>query len=229
VDAERGTATIPAPARQLFRFFTAERFFEGARRFFWPIFWIYNIAWSVGLLIILVPLLAVGVLMLLLRESPPALATVGCLGLIVTVFLAIGVTIVTFIWSEKAVVVSVARGIGASAALSQSWTEFKADVARHLGVTIILFILTIVGQSVLSTFGMTFSWHDSAAFNFSVLPLQVMSQLASTVFSAFMTSWFLACFAALSVDGLNRPQAPGLRPQQNDKRGSAMGLLRPGA
>lgn len=200
VDAERANAANPMPARQQFRFFTAERWFEGAKRFWWPVFWIFNATWGVGLLIITVPLLVTAILMLLLRESPAGALGVGCVGLIISVFVIIGVSIVTYIWCEKAIVVAIARDSGAVAAMSASWSEFKTDAARHLGVTIILFILLMVGQGLLSTFGMAFGWNDSLAFNLSLLPLQVLSQLASTVFSAFMTSWFLACFAALSVE-----------------------------
>jgi hypothetical protein len=47
---------------------------------------------------------------------------------------------------------------------------------------------------------MPLGWHDSATFTFAMLPLYVLSQLGSTVFSAFMTAWFIAAFAALSVE-----------------------------
>lgn len=200
VDAERANAANAMPARQQFRFFTTERWFEGAKRFWWPVFWIFNGTWGLGLLIITAPLLVVLVLILLLRESPAAALGVGCIGLIVSVFVMIGVSIVTYIWCEKAIVVAIARDSGAAAAMSDSWAEFKTDAARHLGVTIILFILTLVGQGFLSTFGMAFGWNDSLAFNLSLLPLQILSQLASTVLSAFMASWFLSGFAALSVE-----------------------------
>lgn len=200
VDAERANSANALPAREQFRFFTGDRWFEGAKKFWWPVFWIYNATWGIGLMFVLLPLLLIALLMLLLRESPAAALGVGCLGLIVFFFVALGATIITHIWCQKAIVVAVARNSGPAAAMSASWAEFKADMSRHVGVTIILFILMIVGGGVLSTFSTGLGWHDSAAFNLTILPMYVFSQLASTVFSSFMTAWFIACFAALSVE-----------------------------
>ncbi len=201
VDSERANSDVALPPRERFRFFTSDRWFEGAKRFWWPVFWIYNVTWGVGLLFVFLPLLVIVVgLLLVLRESPAAGIGVGCLGGLMLLFIGLPATIITHIWCQKAIVVAVARDCGATAAVSASWAEFKTDVPRHVGVTIILFILMIVGSSVLSSFSMGLGWHDSAAFNLTILPMYVLSQLASTVFSAFMTAWFVACFAALSVE-----------------------------
>ena len=200
VDAERANATNALPARQQLRSFTVDRWMEGAKRYWWPTFWIFNATWALGMLIILAPLLVMTVLILMFRESGPAMIGIGCVGLILTFFIAIGVTVVTYIWCEKAIVVAVHRDTSATEAMTASWSEFKQDAGRHLGTTLILFMLTIVGQGVLSTFGMFFGWSDSVAFNLSVMPLQIFSHLISSVFNAFMGSWFLASFASLTVE-----------------------------
>jgi hypothetical protein len=58
----------------------------------------------------------------------------------------------------------------------------------------------MVGQSVISIISMPFGWHDSATFTLAMLPLYLLSQLGSTVFSAFISAWFIASFASLSVE-----------------------------
>jgi hypothetical protein len=125
---------------------------------------------------------------------------IGCVGLIVSFLFIIAVSIVTYIWSQKAIIVSVARRRGAAASLSDSWSEFRGDAARHIGITLILFMLMIIGSGVLSSMSIAFPWHSSPMYNLTVLPLQIVGSLAQTIFSAAMTGWFVACFAALGVE-----------------------------
>ena len=200
VDSERANAALPRPERQQLRFFTFDKWVEGAKRYWWRVFWIFNGTWGLGLLIILVPLLVITILAFVLRENPPAAIGLSCVGLVFLVFIGIGVSIVTYIWCEKAIVVSIARNTSAAEAMSAAWAEFKSDAGRHLGTTIILFVLAMVGQGVFSSFGMSFGFNDSLAYNLSIIPLQIVSHLASTIFSSFMGSWLLACYASLSVE-----------------------------
>jgi hypothetical protein len=200
VEAERANAAVPAPARQQLRVFTADRWFRGAKEAWWPVFWIYNIAWGVAGLIVLVPLTIVAGLMLVARESPGALVAIGCVGLVFSFLFLFFVMIITYIWSSKAIVLTAASGAGAMAALGDSWREFRADSGRHIGVTLILFVLTIVGSTVLSSFGMMFNWQDSPMMSLTTMPLQFAGSILNTIFSAGMASWMLACFAALTVE-----------------------------
>jgi hypothetical protein len=200
VDAERASASIPNATRQQLRTFTADRWMEGGRRKWWRVFWIYNIAWGIAGLIMLAPLLVVLLLMLLVREQPGPLIAVGCAGLAVSIMFIILVGIITNIWSRKAIVLCVARIHQASDALAAAWREFKADAGRHIGVTLILFVLTLAGMGLVSSFSMAFNWNTSPGFNIAVLPLQLVGSLAQTILSAAMGGWFMACFAALTVD-----------------------------
>ena len=77
VDAERSAP--PSGPRERFRRFTVDRWVEGGRETWWPIFWIYNIAYGVAALIICVPmmLIALAILAVFLKEAPPAVATGG--------------------------------------------------------------------------------------------------------------------------------------------------------
>src|SRR5438105_3569639 len=106
VDAERSAP--PAGPRERFRRFTVDRWVEGGRETWWPIFWIYNIAYGVAALIICVPmmLIALAILAVFLKEAPPAVAIVtGCIGVPIIIFLALATTISAALWSQKAIVV----------------------------------------------------------------------------------------------------------------------------
>ena len=200
VDAERANKAVPQPGRQQLRVFTADRWIKGAKQAWWSVFWIYNIAWGVGGLIMLAPMIVVAAMMLIARDSPAALVGIGCVGGAFSFLFMFLVLIVTYIWSTKAIVYTAATGEGASASLGESWREFKADAARHIGVTLILFVLTVVGSGVLSSFGMAFGWQDSPMLTLTTMPLQMVGSLLNTIFSAIMASWMLACFAALTVE-----------------------------
>lgn len=199
VEAERSTAAIATPTRAQFRAFTADRWLEGGRRGWWPVFWIYNLAWSVACLILIAPLIVIGVLMIVVHQSPPALAVTGCLGLALFVLFLIPVAIVTNIWCQKAIVVWAARGAAARESLRLAWREFRADFARHLGVAVILLVLMFVGSLMLSTMT-SFRLRHVPGFDLATLPLQFVGTFANTIFSAAMSSWFLACFAALTAE-----------------------------
>jgi hypothetical protein len=200
IDAERATLGNPAAARQQLRMFTAERWIEGGRRKWWAVFWVYNIAWGAAGLLMLAPLLLTLLVMLLLRDRQGAVIAAGCLGLAVSILFIFVLAVVVNIWSRKAIVLCVARIHSSSDALSAAWREFRADAGRHIGVTLILFLLTLVGMTVVSSFSMAFNWNTSPGFNLSVLPLQLIGSFLQTVFSAGMAAWFMASFAALTVD-----------------------------
>ncbi len=200
VDAERAAAGVAMPSRAQLRAFTAERWVDGGKRKWWPVFLIYNIAWGVAGLVMLAPLTVLIFLMLLVRESPGPLIAIGCLGGLVSALFIIAVAVVTNIWCRKAIVLCVARVHQASDALSAAWREFRTDAARHIGVVAIIFAIAIVGAGVLSSFSMAFNWSRSPGFNIAVLPLQMIGSVLNTAFSAAIASWFMACMAALSVE-----------------------------
>src|SRR5205085_2425046 len=71
-----------------FRAFAFDRWWAGGRRGWWPVFWIYNLAWSVGGLIILVPPV-ITIAAMLLVDANGARIVLGCAGLAFTVLLLI--------------------------------------------------------------------------------------------------------------------------------------------
>lgn len=201
VDGERRTSALPAAQRQDFRSFTGQRWFAGGRDGWWTVFWIYNIAWGVGGLIMCIPLVAVVAAMLAFRGggAAPVVAT-GCIGAAVSLMFMILVAIVTNIWTEKAVVDTMARNLGAGRALSSSWREMRTDTARHLAVAIVLMAIAFAGSMFLSSFSWIGMLNRSAGFSFAMLPLRFSASFAQTLFSGAVGAWFLASFAGLAVE-----------------------------
>jgi hypothetical protein len=212
VDGELAAAAYPLPVRQHLKSFTAERWLSGGRNHWWPVFWIYNIAWGVAMLVLLLPALAVLALIFILRESPGGMAVAGCMGLVVIFLVFFLVAIVTNAWCLKAIIVSVARNLGAMESLRVAWREFRTDAGRHIAVVLILFVLMFVGAMVFSSVSAFSNIDDSATFQLMTLPLQLTSSLLNSIFSAFMTGWFLASFAALTTEPRQR-LSPLARPQ----------------
>ena len=200
IDGEMAAAAFPEPARHQLRSFTGERWFSGGRTHWWSVFWIYNIAWSVAALLLLLPTLALLALIFVLRDSPGGMAVAGCAGAAVIFLFFLAVAMVTNAWCLKAIIVSVARHTGAVDALRASWREFKTDVGRHIAVVLILFVLMIIGAMAFSSVSAFTNIDDSAMFQLMTLPLQLTSSILNSVFSAFMTGWFLASFAALTTE-----------------------------
>ena len=198
VDGER-SAPRPVATRKAFNMFSADRWAGGGRRHWWTVFWIYNIAWTIASAIILLPWLAVLIAILLMGQSTATVVT-GCLGMIVAFFVTIGVAIVTTVWVEKAIVVSVARNLGASGSLRHGWSEAMSDFGRHLIVAVVLFVVMFGGTGVISAFSALGNVNDSAVFAVVMMPVQIVVSVLHAAFSAAVSGWFLASFAALGED-----------------------------
>lgn len=200
IDGERIAGPATLGARDRFKVFSADRWLEGGKRDWWSVFWIYNFAWAAASLVILVPVLFAAALIFIVREEPAAMAGIGCLAAAVLLFFTIAVVVVTNIWCQKAIIVCAARTHRAIGALGEAWREFRADAGRHIGVALILFLLMIVGAGVFASISAMTGISDSPAFALAVMPMQLIGSFANTIFSTIMAAWFLACFAALSVD-----------------------------
>ena len=196
----RTTAQIPRYARNDFKVFSGDLFFRGGRQAWWQVFWIYNIAWGVAGLIMLIPLILVAAVMLTLTETPGAMAVTGCIGMALALLIFIVIAVITAIWCQKAIVVTTTRRAGAMASLGLAWREFTADAGRHVAVALIMYAVMMAGAVFLSTFSAFPNFSDSTAFTLAILPMQIVSSFINTIFTAFVQGWFLACFACLSVE-----------------------------
>jgi hypothetical protein len=205
VDGERIAGNTVLGPRSRFKVFSTERWFAGARDGWWTVFWIYNFAWGVGGLFLLIPLIPTLILTLVFYESPPVAITSGCIGLVVTMMLAIVVTIVTGMWTTRAVGDWAVHRTGAAASLATAWQSLKRDLGRHLLIAIAMMIIALAGSSFFASFSffaaLGQTMHETAVLQLMALPIRFVGTLLSSIFSAFVTSWTLASYASLAEEG----------------------------
>jgi hypothetical protein len=201
---EAGSARIYVDGEHVagFRAFAMDRWLEGGRRGWWPVFWIYNLAWSVGGLIVVIPALIVIPLMFVVGDVGPRIV-VGCAGLAFMVLLMIPTAIAMAIWTQKAIVICVARATGAVASLAAARREIKLDLGRHLGVALIVMVVSLAAASVVSSVSIPFSLGHHHGVSLSALffaPVQLAMSVVQSAVSAAVGAWFLASFVALTEE-----------------------------
>ncbi len=197
VAAERQAGDENVPRNRL-EAFTMDRWLRGGVRTWWAIFWIYNAAWTVAGLIILAPLIVILAVMIASRGNPAGIV-IGCLGLILTVFIVLIVGVVVSIWTQKAIVVVASGHAGATTALGEAWRQVRSDFSRHFGVTFVIFVIAIGGAGLLATISVSMGMTRSAGAQFLFLPIRLGVSVVNTFLSAFIGNWLLASFAALSL------------------------------
>lgn len=204
VDGERRAGPAVEGPRARFRAFSMERWFSGARGGWWPVFWIYNFAWGLAGLILLIPLLPTLAVTLLFQDEPAVAITGGCVGLLLTMTLAFLVTIVTGIWTNRAIADWATNRTGPAASLATAWAALKADLGRHVLIAIALVIVALAGSSLFASFSFLGAFgqvlHERALFNLFSLPLRFAGSLLNMIFSAFVSGWALAAYSALAVE-----------------------------
>jgi hypothetical protein len=204
VDADRLAGPAVEGERSRYHVFSMARWWAGAKGGWWTVFWIYNFAWGVAGLILLVPLLPTLALTILLRENPPIAIASGCIGLVLSVLLMIVVGVVTGIWTNRAIADWAARHTGASTSLSGAWAAIKSDFARHFGIALVMIVVAIAGSSLFASFSFFASFgeslHRTMTVNFITMPLRLLGTMLNWIFSAFVTSWLFAAYAALAVE-----------------------------
>lgn len=200
IDGERAAGAAIDGDRARYRAFSFDRWWDGAKDGWWTIFWIYNLIWSVACLILLIPLLPTIATMFLFRDQEGVVACAGCFGLVAMVLLAIPVTIVAGVWTQKAIVVAMARDCGARDAVSTSWREVKLDFLRHVVVALALMAVSLVGSSLFGGISGALSFASpTPRLMLALMPFRVVLWVLSTAFSAAVGGWMLASFAALST------------------------------
>lgn len=204
VDADRIAGPATDGPRSRYRVFSMQRWLAGAKDGWWTVFWIYNFAWGVAGLILLIPLVPTAVIMFIARETPAAIIATGCIGLALTLMLMIVVGVVTSMWTTRAIADWAVDGSGASPALAGAWASIKSDLGRHLVIAIAVVVIAMAGSSFFASLSYMAAFgelmHQRAVFNFFSIPLRLIATLLNWAFSAFVTSWYLAAYAALAVE-----------------------------
>lgn len=181
--------------------FTLQRWMAGGRSTWWPIFWIYNIVWSVAGIVILVPLAATLAGMFVVSDNTGRVA-IACGGLLLSFIVMVPTAIVAGVWAQKAIAVCVGRNTGANDAMRVARKEMMADFGRHFVVALIVFVVSVGGAGVLSTLSMPFSMSpQNHPFDWTVIaPLQIILSIAQSAFSAGVGTWFLASFVSMTEE-----------------------------
>ena len=182
--------------------FAADRWFRGGVGGWWAVFWVYNLAWSVGALILLGPLVLTMVGMLAVSEAMGRVA-IGCAGLGITLLLFLPTAILVGMWTQKAIVVCVSRTLGAVEALRAARREIKLDFGRHLAVMLVLMVLGFIAAMVISSmsFPLSIGGHRRVSFlPLFLAPMQIALSFVQAVASAALHAWSLASFVALTEE-----------------------------
>lgn len=204
VDGERAAGPLVDGPRARFRVFSVDRWFAGAKSGGWTVFWIYNLAWGLAGIVLLVPLIPTAIVMLVFRETPQVLIATGCIGLVLTLMLMLLVAIVTGMWTNRAIADWAANATGASASLASAWRALKADLGRHILVALAILVVAMAGSSVFASFGffaaLGESVHRVGVVNFFTLPARFAGSILNMIFSSAVSSWYLASYVGLAAE-----------------------------
>ena len=204
IDGERAAGESTEGPRSRFRVFSMERWLSGAKDGWWTVFWIYNFAWGLAGLIMLIPLLPTAAIMLVFRESPPVWATVGCLGLLLTLLLTFLVAVVTGIWTNRAIAEWGGNRTGAAPSLAVAWRALKSDLGRHILIALAVVVVAIAGSSFFTSFSFFAAFAESVSrsgiFHVAILPVRFLTSVLSWIFSSAIAGWYLAAYSSLVVE-----------------------------
>jgi hypothetical protein len=201
---EAGSAQVFIDGERVpgFRAFAFHRWMLGGRKGWWTVFWIYNVAWSVGLLLPLALLLATITGMLVVDQTTGRVA-IGCIGFAFAVLLLIPIAILVGMWTQKAIAICVSRSLGALDALRAARREIRLDLGRHLGVFLLLMVISIVVAGFISgvSFPLSLGSHGHNTFlPLFFAPMQIALSIFQNAVSAAIGAWFLASFVALTEE-----------------------------
>jgi hypothetical protein len=201
VDAERTAVRRGAAGRAAFDAFSIDRWLAGGAATWWRIFWLYNLAWSVGLLFVLVPLVFTLAAMLLIGDGVGKIVA-GCAGLTLAVLVLIPVYVVTSIWCTKAITICVARSLPAAESLRLGWRAIRADLGRHLAIAVIVFVVSLALNSLVSGFSIPMSFTSQKLPSVALLfaPVRMVGGVIQSVVSAAIGSLLLACFVSMTEE-----------------------------
>jgi hypothetical protein len=201
VGLESPTYVAPVEKRDDFRAFTFDRWLSGGASSWWRIFWVYNLAWSVSLIFVVVPLIITMIAMLAVSDTA-ARVIIGCAGVALAVLILIPVGIATSIWCKKAITICVARAMSARESLRLGWREFRADLGRHLAIAVIVFVISMALNSVVSAFSvpMNITQHKVPDLTLMFAPARVVIGVIQGMIGAAVSSFFLACFVSMTEE-----------------------------
>jgi hypothetical protein len=199
-DGERAAGAAP-PARDSYRVFSFERFFAWGRERWWPVFLVYNITWGVGLLVLLIPLVfVVGAIAIGAAGGEGAAILALCGGLALFFLFIVVVSVLTTLWSNAAIVSTVAHRLGAIAAVKRGFSITLRRFWRLLLAALVPFGVSFA-FAILSMMisGGTELAGDAPALLMIFLPLRLALTLLQTALSLVAGLWFVSAVTAIVV------------------------------
>lgn len=202
-DGDRLAGAEVMGPRMRYAVFSMDRWMSGSTSGWWTLFLIYNIAWGSAGIVLLLPLIPTLAAMLLVGDTSAELAVgLGCLGILLTLFLGVLTTIIVTLWSTRAIAVWAHRRNGAREALAIGWRAVRGDLARHLLIGVAIFVIGMAGSSFfgsLSFFGSFASMlsREHAIFEIVAMPVRALGWILSSAFSAAVGGWFLSSYCAI--------------------------------
>lgn len=200
---EAGTARIffdgeaAEESRGSFAAFDTQRWFDGGKASWWPIFLIYNIVGLYALLGALLPVLVVAMIVMIGGAES---MMIGCIVVPILCLAVIAMAVIVALWNQKAIVICVGRGLGALASVRAGWRELMDDFPRHLGVGALIAIITFGAAALLSMITIVGSLGHQSGLSMAFSPLRILESFAQTSVSAISGTWFIACIVALTSD-----------------------------
>ena len=180
-----------------FNAFDVQRWFDGGRQSWWPVFLIYNIIGLYALLAALAPLL-VGVMIFAIGGGTAA--ALGCVVGPLLILAIVAMAIIAALWNQKAITVCVDRGLGGFASVRAGWRALMDDFSRHLGVGVLIALISFGLAAMLSMMSIVSGFGHHAGVTMAFAPMQLLGSFAQTSVSAISGTWFIACFVALTAD-----------------------------
>ena len=175
-----------------FDVFHGDTFWAAARRGFWRVFWIYNIAWAYAGLLVLLPVMF-ALVVVLLSQGTVGGAIFAAVLFGGAVVMSIPIGIITAIWVGRALIDGERGQLGAGEALKVARRSIRADLGSHVAVILLVVIISIGGIFVISGVSSSFSSAGEV-----LAPMQLAGSLAQTFAGSLASAWMLAAFAALA-------------------------------
>jgi hypothetical protein len=176
--------------------FSVDRWMAGGKRGWWPVFWIYNLAWLASSIVLLIPIAPIPFFIRMSGESMGAIVA-GCALLAIWGFFAALVAIATMLWTTKAIVLSMTRNLPAREALKEARHAIRADFGRNFAVGFIVFVIWIGGSMFLGLFSGVLSAGHTTPLALFTAPAHIVMQFVSALFTAGVESWLLASFISM--------------------------------
>jgi hypothetical protein len=206
-DADRIAGPELTGPRNRYRIFSMDRWLAAAKQGWWTVFWIYNGVWAVAGLFMLIPLVPTVIVIFAFRHEEGLAVLTGCLGLLVSILFMILVVIVAAIWSNRAIVTWAIHHTGIAESISIASAAIKRDLARHVLVALALMVVAMAGSMFLSSFSFFAGMAEalgSDALLMMTMPLRLVGSVLNSAFSAVVSTWWIASYAALALDPVRR-------------------------